>query len=562
MPSTEYSPRARAERVIASGRACLALFALVGVVLDPSDPDTFADETRRLLLVYSIYAALVWLAVKRGHLVSRRAAFVQHGFDLLMASFLTMLTHGSGSPFFLFFTFLLLCATVRWQAHGALTTGLVVIATYIGVTIDQSVGGVAATPVEVNRFVVRLGLLSVMTMVLSQLGAYQQRLYSELRQLAAWPRRPVRTLDDVLEESLAYAALVLHAPVAALVWEVDDEERTNVALVRDGRLVRETVAGSIDAVVSVPAPHRSFLLVRDGSESRAIVLTERLRDLTRPILRDEFLERYDIRTVLGAAAPERADRGWLLALNRPARTLLTDDLLLAEIVAADVGAAVEHWYLSQRARDAAVAEERLRVSRDLHDGVLQSLTGCRLNIAAAAAAAEGQTVDLPGQLHALERSLAYEQQALREVIQNLREPALPRERRGLLDMCHRVERQWRITVALSPGADAIVPENLNAPALLMVHEAIANATRHGKATSVTVDVERSEEDLLIVIGDDGSGFPFRGRMQGAELAARGAGPLSLRERAEALGGMLAVTSSDSGSTVEIRVPIARESKCA
>jgi hypothetical protein len=69
MTATEYSPRARAERVIASGRAFLALFALIGVLLDPNDPETFANEPLVLLLVYGIYALLIWLATTRGALI-------------------------------------------------------------------------------------------------------------------------------------------------------------------------------------------------------------------------------------------------------------------------------------------------------------------------------------------------------------------------------------------------------------------------------------------------------------------------------------------------------------
>ena len=131
MTPTEYSPRARAERVIASGRAFLALFALAGALLSPTDPETFA-EPFQLLLVYGFYALTLWVATSRGALITRRATSIQHGIDLVVAVILSMLTRGSGSPFFLFFTFLLLAATVRWQASGAWTTGIVVIAAYIG----------------------------------------------------------------------------------------------------------------------------------------------------------------------------------------------------------------------------------------------------------------------------------------------------------------------------------------------------------------------------------------------------------------------------------------------
>jgi signal transduction histidine kinase len=67
---------------------------------------------------------------------------------------------------------------------------------------------------------------------------------------------------------------------------------------------------------------------------------------------------------------------------------------------------------------------------------------------------------------------------------------------------------------------------------------------------------------VVRIEDDGRGFPFKGRLQGPELAALDAGPRSLRERAEVLGGTLAVTSQETGSTVEVSIPITQETICA
>jgi signal transduction histidine kinase len=559
MTPTEYSPRARAERVIASGRAFLALFALAGALLAPTDPETFANEPFQLLLVYCVYALTVWVGTARGRFVTREATNVQHGIDLVVAVILTMMTRGSGSPFFLFFTFLLLAATVRWQASGAWKTGLIVIAAYVGDMAYEILRH--PDPIDLNRFVVRLGLLTVMTMVLGRLGAYQQRLYSELRQLAAWPRSAAQTLDDVLAEALGYAARLLNGPMAILIWEDADDEQASVAVFRNGRLERDPGSATVADLVPVAPDVRSFLHVR-GSSGRTIGFTNRGQEVPGPVLNEDLARRYGVETVIAAAFPERSHKGWLLLINRAARTLTTDDVLLADIVAADVSASVEHWYLSQRARDAAVAEDRLRVSRDLHDGVLQSLTGCRLDIAAAAKKADSTSAEVAGQLRMLERSLAHDQQQLREVIQQLRGADVRRQPTPLRDLCARVERQWQISVTLSADADQAVPAELNGPTLMMVHEALANAVRHGEATAAHVGIERRERTLVIRVEDDGRGFPFKGRLQSAELASMQIGPRSLRERAELLGGTLVVASGDTGATVEISIPVSRETICA
>jgi signal transduction histidine kinase len=128
-------------------------------------------------------------------------------------------------------------------------------------------------------------------------------------------------------------------------------------------------------------------------------------------------------------------------------------------------------------------------------------------------------------------------------------------------LCARVERQWGLTITLSPDADAAVPAELNMPMLLMVHEALVNAARHGKARTARVQLERRDRHLVIRVDDDGQGFPFKGALQGPELAARRTGPRSLRERAETLGGTLAVTSYETGSSIEISIPVIREPIC-
>ena len=560
MSTAEYSPRARAERVIASGRTFLVCFALAGVLLTPADQGTFPNEALQLLGFYCVYSVLVWVATRRGALVTRRATALAHAVDLVIAVLLTMLTRGSGSPFFLFFAFMLLAATVRWQGWGAWSTGLVVIVAYVGVVAYEIAAD--AGPIEINRFAVRVGLLGVMTMILGQLGTYHQRLYQELRQLATSPRSPALTLDEVLRESLGYAARVLNAPAAVLLWQDEDHAQSNLAVLRGSVLDRRVLSAPMSEMVVVPADVRRFLHIGSTSGSRTLALSERPRELSTPVLGGDLVEQFEIETVIGAALPERSHHGWLLVLNRSPQIISTDDVLLADIVAADVSASVEHWSLSRRARDAAVAEARLLVSRDLHDGVLQSLTGCRLNIAAAAITAERASAESAAQLRALERSLAHDQQELREVIQDLRGLASPRPPAPVRDLCARVERQWGVSVMLTQYADSVVPDELNAPTLLMVHEALANAVRHGKAKSVRVAISRIESRLVIRVEDDGQGFPFTGTLQGHELAARGTGPRSLRERAEMLGGSLVVTSHDTGSTVEIAIPVSRESVCA
>jgi signal transduction histidine kinase len=89
----------------------------------------------------------------------------------------------------------------------------------------------------------------------------------------------------------------------------------------------------------------------------------------------------------------------------------------------------------------------------------------------------------------------------------------------------------------------------------MVHEAVVNALKHGAPSRIWVDVEVRHGVLHIVVGDDGHGFPFRGRYEHAALETAAIGPASLRDRTASLGGQLTIESEDTGSRVEIALPL-------
>ena len=85
-------------------------------------------------------------------------------------------------------------------------------------------------------------------------------------------------------------------------------------------------------------------------------------------------------------------------------------------------------------------------------------------------------------------------------------------------------------------------------------EAIVNAARHAKASTVRVELDVGEPRIDIVIADNGHGFPFRGRYDHLALKAGRLAPVTLGERVEALQGTLMIDSSETGARLEIVVP--------
>ena len=232
-----------------------------------------------------------------------------------------------------------------------------------------------------------------------------------------------------------------------------------------------------------------------------------------------------------------------------------DDLTTLQTMADQIGVAIENARLYEQAQRSAVLEERGRLARELHDSVTQSLYSVTLFAEAARRLAAAKE---------LERTESYlqqlgetAQQALKEMrllVYELRPSRLEEE--GLVGAL----RERLSTVEQRAGVEARLlvegMEGLNLPKAVeeglyrIAQEALNNALKHAKASSVTVRIRPIEADVVeLEIADDGKGFdPEAVGDQG------GMGLVNMRERAERLGGTLQIISAPGeGTRVRVRV---------
>ena len=343
-----------------------------------------------------------------------------------------------------------------------------------------------------------------------------------LRRVIGWPSAIGPDTGSSVRQMLKHAAAVVGAKAAAVAWEAEDEPRVYVAATEDASGVIED-AGTGQAWRH-PPPHPEIVR-RIGNDAPASALFET----------EQVAGRLYFTGVAG---------------GRDLETTLA-------LVAREVGNSLGQLQLAERVRQLAVHEDRIRVSRDLHDGVLQSLTGIRLELQAIADTA-GPGAD---RLRALERALAIEQRELRLFIDELK-PASHGIAESdsiatrLTEMCARFSAEWKIPVTFRvTPVDVALPRTVEQALRLMIHEGVSNALKHGHPSRVAIDVETSDGQLKVAIADDGLGFPFRGRLDHDELKAFSAGPVSLRERVSALDGRLSVESRPTGSRVEFVIPV-------
>jgi signal transduction histidine kinase len=226
--------------------------------------------------------------------------------------------------------------------------------------------------------------------------------------------------------------------------------------------------------------------------------------------------------------PERAD--WLYSGS----VLRTGSYLLLLVAAAREIS--RHWALQAQA---AVVEDRRRLAREMHDGVLQELGYIRSEIVSFA------TTDRPR----VDRILGASDRALDEARQLLE--ALGRtddEPLGLV--LHRAVEQlaqrYGVTLDLELDESIVVDRPQRHALVRIAREAVLNAVRHGKVERVRIELGRDAEGSHLVVSDEGPGFDAASRHPGFGL-------ISMRERAEALPGTLTIDSRPGGGTkVQIR----------
>jgi signal transduction histidine kinase len=559
MNSWQHAFQSRVDRVIATARVVLAVVGLLAIWLDPAQPAKHADETYMLMAAYVLYAfGVAWIAWREAA-SDRYSGLPTHVIDLALFSVLMYLTEGPTSPFFVFFTFAILAATLRWQWRGTLWTAAAALAVLLllGVTAGRALAG---EEFELNRLVIRAVYLAVAAALLAYVGLYQERVRRELWTLSTGPDALSRGSESPARDVTAYVARVFGAPRVLMIWFEEDEPWLHLAM-RNGSAfesAREPPA-SLGPIVAEALSGSAFFCADAGADGAAVQVRRggRLVTWSGAPLHPLVVRRFAVKAVLSLPLAGDGVDGRLLVLDKPAMS--ADDLLIGEVVAGQVATRMDLFLLGRRLQAAAVAEERVRLARDLHDGVLQDLTGVALQLQAVRHALPRDGEGLGGRLAELQETIAAEQRELREFIQLLK-PGSPSPPPALADqlarMAHRLRRQWGLDLAwaIEPAQARIAPALIQ-EIVRIVAEGAANARRHGRSTRVDVRVRVDDGRVEVVIADNGAGFPFTGRFAHGELAAGGIGPRSLRERVAALGGRLTVESSGAGARLEISLPL-------
>ncbi len=198
-------------------------------------------------------------------------------------------------------------------------------------------------------------------------------------------------------------------------------------------------------------------------------------------------------------------------------------------------------------------DERIRISRQVHDELGQALTGLKMDLYWLASR-------LPKQLRAVRDKTKTMSAHIDSTIQTVRRISTEL-RPGILDDLGLVAAlEWQASEfqkrtgikceVVSEIGEAILEEDLNTAFFRIFQESLTNVVRHANATRVDVRIWEEDGNLLMEIRDNG-----RGIAEGDLANTRSIGVLGMRERAALLGGELTLTGAPGeGTTVRVRIP--------
>ena len=205
--------------------------------------------------------------------------------------------------------------------------------------------------------------------------------------------------------------------------------------------------------------------------------------------------------------------------------------------------------------------ERRRIARDLHDQLGQRLTALRLKIASLKQA----TSEMDGISSRVERLQEIAEKLDSEVsflAWELRPSAL--DDLGMTDAIGAFVSEWSrhydISADFRSGMllDARLSRETETHLYRITQEALNNIAKHAFANHVSVLLESREQNLILIIEDDGRGFD-PAKLGKPRESGRGLGLLGMQERASLIGGDVEIESApDNGTTIYVRVPITYE----
>ncbi len=273
--------------------------------------------------------------------------------------------------------------------------------------------------------------------------------------------------------------------------------------------------------------------------------------------------------------PMRHELGWKSAMGvtlemggQPVGRLLlgnghhrfhSQDLQWLEHIVRHLGQPLQNLFLLRHIRAHAIEGERSRISREIHDGILQTLLSVDIQLDVVRRKVPFDPEQATAGLQSLQQTVRSETDELRRMVTDMR--PLGVHSADLVDLMQGFAERFRNEsgLALDLIIDAIelqIPDRICRDIFQIYRESLHNVNKHAHASHVVVKLWQNESRVILVVDDNGEGFSFAGRFTGDELDRLRLGPISIKERTRSIGGVLTVESTPAhGSRLTVEIPL-------
>jgi signal transduction histidine kinase len=543
-------------RMLVFARCVLAFSGLAIILIDPTEPQRLVELTYTSLVLYCIYSAALALSSYRvGWPAPARATL---WIDVLFYVYLVALTGGTSSIFFFYFFFAILAASFSQGYKEGLLVTAASTALFTAVGLLTAPSGDAF---ELNRTLIRPVYLFVLGYMMAHWGGYEIQLRRRLRLLqeigGQWNPRfgAEHTITSNLERLLDFygassCVLALKRPASPPTYHMYSALRQRPGQTAAPTGITESTANPLlrlpDMIGAIyhepagwwPAFFRGYVAFDLETQVRTIAFHEACRALANLLDAGAFV------TVPYAQRDGTAGRIYLT--THDGRFNQFDLEFLAQASAA-ISLVVENMYLMEALINRAAENERLRISRDIHDTTIQPYIGLKLALDALQRDA-GPDSPLAPQISELIEMAGLTIRDLRDYATTLREKtAMPGDFlvSAVKQQAERYGRFYGIQVEVKSDVSPKLTGRLPAEAYQIISEGLSNILRHTAAKRAYVFILCEKTNLLLKIGNEARDMPA------ADFT-----PQSIDERVRALGGSSLVEHTPDGYTVvNVAIPL-------
>jgi signal transduction histidine kinase len=512
-----------------------------------------------VVALYSLYvAALIFLFVTIERKPPVSVLVAVHVGDILWTCVLAASMDSVG-PVVLLLVFPMLTATLRWGASATLATTLGLVAA-LQAAVGPTLPGAAITaylaPFQNYAWVIVLGVL------FAHVGQGHRRSVNATAMPSAQPLpsgTPAQIIQSIVDQASGtfrpkYIQLVIEEVGTGrnFVWHAE-RKRESMGIVHSEEFDQARAESYLRLM-----PAGEWVLSRAETPASLVSVVDGKTRVQRKNIATAFSDYFSRYATVVSALIHMSDewQGRLIICDPSVQQSHRAALDALRKFIAENSRSIHTAHLCLRACRATAAEERARLARELHDGVIQSLLGVDLRLESMKRQ-DGLLSDCLDDIHEVQSILRTEAMGLRNLVNDSRRKALSPESllKYLSDLLERFQADSGfVTHFFADLDDEPMPPRICHEIARIVHEAVTNAQKHSGGSTLIVRIGSVGENWLVLIIDDGMGFPFRGTWPLEKLVSARIGPRVIQDRVQLLGGDLLIESMPTGARIEINIP--------